>query len=58
MNSIGALSAGEKNHLNTLLDRGMIVPNAVLGEDGDAESLRGVISRNPLPIAGKNIFPS
>ena len=50
VSSIQDLSTEDKTHLNTLLDRGLIVPNAVLGED--AESLKGVVSRNPLIVIG------
>lgn len=53
MSCIQDLSAKDKIHLYTLLDRGLIVPDAVLGED--TESLRGVVSRNPLTVTGKVI---
>ena len=47
IDSFQDLSVEDKDHLKTLLDRGSIVPNAVLGRGSD--SLRGVVRRNPLP---------
>jgi hypothetical protein len=52
VDSVQDLSSEDKNHLKTLLDRGAVVPDAMLGRT--PESLRGVIFRNPLAIAGKS----
>jgi hypothetical protein len=44
------LSEEHKTHLNTLLDRGIVVPDAIKGRRPDA--LRRIVSRNPLPVPG------
>ncbi len=50
LDSIEEFSTEEKIHVKKLLDRAAISPNIVL--KSSARYLRGVISRNPLEIAG------
>jgi hypothetical protein len=51
VDSIQGLSEEHKVHLKTLLDRGVVGPNAIL-ERTTLKSLRGVVSRNPLTVSG------
>lgn len=50
IDSFPDLSEEHKVHLKTLLDRNVVFPNTILGRT--LESLRGVVSRNPLPVSG------
>jgi len=50
IDSVPDLSEEHKVHLKTLLDRSVVFPNTILGRT--LESLRGVVSRNPLPVSG------
>ena len=44
VDSVQDLSSAQNIHLKILLDRGVVVPNPILGKT--LESLRGVVSRN------------